>query len=193
MGDTSSVLSPPQPGVQLCLPHPLCRRQTVHPLLIVCSVTQFPTAAGERTHLTASLTIHTRVFGTTALSWTFVLYSDSKSVLCHVTLPHPLLQVRSLLAHFDPTLQAHLSLAFQDLQVYSQKRGCDPVEQSECLRAEEASRSVEHPRELFQVLLQSHNEQDSCRYLLQEALVQRCPVLAVLAACIQVNGVLMLM
>ncbi|XP_028287766.1 spatacsin isoform X2 [Parambassis ranga] len=94
-------------------------------------------------------------------------------------------QVRSLLAHFDPTLQAHLSLAFQDLQVYSQKRGCDPAEQSECLRAEEASRSVEHPRELFQVLLQSHDEQAPCRYLLQEALVQRCPVLAVLAACIQ--------
>ncbi|XP_008279865.1 spatacsin [Stegastes partitus] len=94
-------------------------------------------------------------------------------------------QVRSLVAQFEPTLQAQLSLAFQDLQLYSQRRGCDPEELSGSLRTEEASGSTEHPRELFQVLLQSQEELAPSRYLLHEALVQRCPTLAILAACQQ--------
>ncbi|XP_042370781.1 spatacsin-like [Plectropomus leopardus] len=92
------------------------------------------------------------------------------------------LQVRSLAAQFGPALQAHLSLAFQDLQVYSQRRTlCGSEQQS--LNTDEAPGSPEHPRELFQVLLQSQEEAAPCRYLLQGALVQRCPTLAVLAAC----------
>lgn len=92
-------------------------------------------------------------------------------------------------AQFGPTLQAHLSLAFQDLQVYSQKRWlCGSEEQSGSLNTEEAPGSPEHPRELFQVLLQSQDEAAPCGYLLQEALVQRCPTLAVMAACQQVTG-----
>lgn len=97
------------------------------------------------------------------------------------------LQVRSLVAQFGPALQAHLSLAFQDLQVYGRRRSCGSEEQSGSLRTEETPRSQEHPRELFQVLLQSQEEAAPCRYLLQEALVQRCPTLAVMAACQQVN------
>uniref|UniRef100_A0A3Q4N0N3 SPG11 vesicle trafficking associated, spatacsin n=1 Tax=Neolamprologus brichardi TaxID=32507 RepID=A0A3Q4N0N3_NEOBR len=94
-------------------------------------------------------------------------------------------QVRSLAAQFGPTLQAHLSLAFQDLQVYC-KKSCDSDEQHSVLRTEEAaSGSPERPGEMFQALLQSQEEPAPCRYLLQEAVVQRCPTLAVLAACMQ--------
>ncbi|XP_047451855.1 spatacsin [Mugil cephalus] len=94
-------------------------------------------------------------------------------------------QVRSLAVQFGPTLQAHLSLAFQDLQLYSDRRGCDPEEQSGCLRADKLSARPQHPTELFQVLLQSNEETVPCRYLLQQALVQHCPSLAILAACLQ--------
>nr|XP_046249674.1 spatacsin isoform X2 [Scatophagus argus] len=88
-------------------------------------------------------------------------------------------QVRSLASGFGPALQAHLSLAFQDLQVYSQSRSCGS------LSSEQAPGSSELPTELFQVLLQSQEEAAPCRYLLQEALLQRCPTLAVMAACQQ--------
>ncbi|XP_026220471.1 spatacsin isoform X2 [Anabas testudineus] len=93
-------------------------------------------------------------------------------------------QVRSLVAQFGPALQAHLSLAFQDLQVYSQ-RSCGPEAQTYTLSKEESPGSPDHPRELFQVLLKSQEEASPCMYLLQEALVLRCPTLAVLAACQQ--------
>uniref|UniRef100_A0A3B4X4B6 SPG11 vesicle trafficking associated, spatacsin n=1 Tax=Seriola lalandi dorsalis TaxID=1841481 RepID=A0A3B4X4B6_SERLL len=94
-------------------------------------------------------------------------------------------QVRSLVAQFSPALQAHLSLAFQDLQVYSQRRSCGSEEQEQALSSETAPGCPEHPRELFQVLLQSQEEAAPCRYLLQVSLMQRCPTLAVLAACQQ--------
>uniref|UniRef100_A0A8C9YP01 SPG11 vesicle trafficking associated, spatacsin n=1 Tax=Sander lucioperca TaxID=283035 RepID=A0A8C9YP01_SANLU len=90
-------------------------------------------------------------------------------------------QVRSLAAQFGPALQAHLSLAFQDLQVYSQRsllRGSGK-------QSVFPSAGEEHPRELFQVLLQSQEEAAPVRFLLQEALLQRCPTLAVMAACHQ--------
>ncbi|KAM7415261.1 hypothetical protein PAMA_019875 [Pampus argenteus] len=99
-------------------------------------------------------------------------------------------QVRSLAAQFGPTLQAHLDLVFQDLQVYSQRRGGGPEEKATSLNTEEAAGCPEHPRELFQVLLRSQEEVAACTYLLQEALVQRCPTLAVLAACQQVPELL---
>ncbi|KAM4553045.1 spatacsin isoform 3-T3 [Fundulus diaphanus] len=90
--------------------------------------------------------------------------------------PH---KVRSLVCLFDPILQTHLSLAFQDLQVHCLRMGQGPEEELGLLRTEE------HPRELFQVLLQSQEEQLACRFLLHEAMVQHCPVLAVLAASLQ--------
>ncbi|KAF7649404.1 hypothetical protein LDENG_00141710, partial [Lucifuga dentata] len=93
-------------------------------------------------------------------------------------------QVRSLAGQFGPTLQSHLSLAFQDLQVY--KRSQAPEEQAGSLSREEASPGrPEHPKELFQILLQSQEESVPWRFLLQEALEQRCPTLTVLAACHQ--------
>lgn len=92
------------------------------------------------------------------------------------------LQVRSLTAKFSPALKAHLRLAFQDLQVSSRgRRPCDSEEQPVSPKAEEP------PRELFRVLLRSQEEAAPCRYLLKEALVQRCPTLAVMAACQQVT------
>lgn len=90
-------------------------------------------------------------------------------------------------AQFGPALQAHLSLAFQDLQVCSQMKTCGSEDRSRSLSSKEATVSAEHPTELFQVLLQSQEEAGPCRYLLQEALVQRCPTLAVMAACQQVT------
>lgn len=92
------------------------------------------------------------------------------------------------MAQFGPALQPHLSLAFQDLQVYGQRRSCCP-EAPTPSRENESPESPGPSGELFQVLLQSQEEASPCRYLLQEALVLRCPTLAVLAACQQVNPV----
>ncbi|XP_037539687.1 spatacsin [Nematolebias whitei] len=90
----------------------------------------------------------------------------------------PLQQVQSLVSRFGPSLEAHLNLVFQDLQVHRQV-------QSGCLRTEETSGRQNHPTDMFQVLLQSQEELVPCRYLLHKALDQRCPVLAILASCLQ--------
>uniref|UniRef100_A0A665VVE9 Spatacsin C-terminal domain-containing protein n=1 Tax=Echeneis naucrates TaxID=173247 RepID=A0A665VVE9_ECHNA len=92
----------------------------------------------------------------------------------------PLQQVRSLLSEFGPALQAHLSLAFQDLQVSDQRRRWSSEDSPS-----PATEGSQPPKDLFLVLLQSQEEASPCRYLLQEALLQRCPTLAVLAACHQ--------
>ncbi|KAM4619363.1 spatacsin isoform 2-T2 [Polymixia lowei] len=101
----------------------------------------------------------------------------------------PPAQVRSLAAQFGPALQAHLSLAFEELQVHNVWRNRGPEEQAqaqgdmeEILVREEAP---EPPREVFQVLLQSQEESSPWRHLLGEALEQRCPTLSILAACHQ--------
>ncbi|KAJ0069816.1 hypothetical protein NL108_014746, partial [Boleophthalmus pectinirostris] len=86
-------------------------------------------------------------------------------------------QVRCLVSEFSPTLRSHLSLAFQDLQLFSAERRAAEEQLQEL--------SSEHPKELFQVLLQSQNETCPSRFLLQEALMQHCPILAVLAVCHQ--------
>lgn len=91
------------------------------------------------------------------------------------------LQVRSLAAQFGPALQAHLNLAFQDLQLCCQ-RG-----QSRSVGVAESSGGSDRQPELFQVLLQSLEEAEPCRYLLQEALLHRWPTLAVMGACQQVS------
>lgn len=93
-------------------------------------------------------------------------------------------QVRSLAAEFGPTLRSHLSLAFRDLQVHC-PRWEQVIEEQPTSTENEDPTSSEHPRELFQVLLQSQNKTSPFRFLLQEALVQHCPTLAVLAACQQ--------
>lgn len=91
-------------------------------------------------------------------------------------------QVRSLAAQFGPALQAHLNLAFQDLQLCCQ-RG-----QSRSVGVAESSGGSDRQPELFQVLLQSLEEAEPCRYLLQEALLHRWPTLAVMGACQQGAG-----
>lgn len=97
------------------------------------------------------------------------------------------LQVRALAAGFGPTLQAHLSLALQDLQVDNKQSRCGSEEPPASRRSTEHS-SIQKPiTDLFQVLLQSLEEAAPCRFLLQEALVHRSPTLAVMAACQQVT------
>lgn len=96
-------------------------------------------------------------------------------------------QVKALAAGFGPTLQAHLSLALQDLQVDNKRSRGGSEEPPESRRSTECS-SIQKPiTELFQVLLQSLEDAAPCRFLLQEALVQRSPTLAVMAACQQVT------
>ncbi|XP_068168365.1 spatacsin isoform X3 [Antennarius striatus] len=95
----------------------------------------------------------------------------------------PAQQVRSLAAQFGPSLQAHLSLAFQDLQVYSSGRNGGSEDQT--LTTREAPGVPKQPMELFRVLLQSQEQKSPYRYLLQEAVVQRCPTLAVISSCHQ--------
>ncbi|KAJ8344407.1 hypothetical protein SKAU_G00317360 [Synaphobranchus kaupii] len=93
---------------------------------------------------------------------------------------YPPQQVRSLVSHFSPTLQTHLSLAFQHLQLRSQweQEGGPGCQQT--LPREEVS---DPPRDLFQVLLRSQGQPSPWRYLLAEAMDQHCPTLTVLAAC----------
>lgn len=110
------------------------------------------------------------------------MFEHDELLLCF----SPVFKVRALAAGFGPTLQAHLSLAFQDLQVYDKWRCLGSEEPPECLRSTEQQQE-ESTRELFQVLLRSLEEAEPCRFLLQEALLQRSPTLAVMAACQQVT------
>uniref|UniRef100_A0AAY4E8F6 Spatacsin C-terminal domain-containing protein n=1 Tax=Denticeps clupeoides TaxID=299321 RepID=A0AAY4E8F6_9TELE len=97
---------------------------------------------------------------------------------------YPPKQVRALLSHFSPALRAHLSLAFQDLQLHSQWKQEGLQGRVETLPRDA---SMEAPRELFQVLLQSQEQPSPWRYLLGEAMAQHCPPLTVFAACHQVG------
>ncbi|XP_036432249.1 LOW QUALITY PROTEIN: spatacsin [Colossoma macropomum] len=96
---------------------------------------------------------------------------------------YPPQQVRSLVTSFSPALQAHLFLAFQDLQLVHSQQGLEGQRDSLCpLSTEESSES---PKDLFQVLLQSQEKTSPWRHLLAEAVEQHCPPLTVLAACHQ--------
>uniref|UniRef100_A0A8C9SK06 SPG11 vesicle trafficking associated, spatacsin n=1 Tax=Scleropages formosus TaxID=113540 RepID=A0A8C9SK06_SCLFO len=88
---------------------------------------------------------------------------------------YPPEQVRTLVAQFDSTLRAHLSLAFQSLPP------CPALEHEGFFSCPEA----EPAHELFQVLLQSQEQQSAWCHLLAEGLRLHCPTLAVLAACHQ--------
>ncbi|CAB1323584.1 unnamed protein product [Coregonus sp. 'balchen'] len=90
--------------------------------------------------------------------------------------------VRSLAAQFSPALKAHLTLAFQNLQLSSQWRVGEVEDREVTLPSEEAS---DPTKELFQVLLQSQEQACPWRHLLGEALAQHCPTLTILAACHQ--------
>uniref|UniRef100_A0A8C7JNZ5 SPG11 vesicle trafficking associated, spatacsin n=1 Tax=Oncorhynchus kisutch TaxID=8019 RepID=A0A8C7JNZ5_ONCKI len=83
---------------------------------------------------------------------------------------YPPQQVRSLATQFSPALQAHLTLAFQNLQLSSQWRAGE----------------VEDREAQGQVTLPSE-EASPWRHLLGEALAQHCPTLTILAACHQVG------
>ncbi|XP_076863202.1 spatacsin [Brachyhypopomus gauderio] len=104
--------------------------------------------------------------------------------LLFVQLHHyPPQQVRALVSSFSPALQAHLSLAFQDLQLIPSQRGPEGQGDGVCsLPREESSES---PTDLFQVLLQSQGKPSPCKHLLAQAVQLHSPALTVLAACHQ--------
>ncbi|KAM6973367.1 spatacsin [Aplochiton taeniatus] len=97
---------------------------------------------------------------------------------------YPPPQVRSLAAQFGPALQAHVTLAFQDLQA---QWGGSQSGRAPCLVEAPGSNpeAPGGPRELFQVLLQSQEQTSPWRHLLAEAVGQHCPTMTVLAACHQ--------
>lgn len=99
----------------------------------------------------------------------------------------PFGQVRHLAASFSPSLQAHLFLAFQDLQLVHSQQPLEVQRDSECpLMKRESS---ECPRDLFQILLHSQEQPSPWQYLLAEAVTLRSPPLTVLAACHQVGEI----
>ncbi|XP_066523347.1 spatacsin isoform X2 [Hoplias malabaricus] len=104
--------------------------------------------------------------------------------LLFVQLHHfPPQQVRSLVTSFSPALQAHLFLAFQNLQLIHPQQDLEGHSDYLCsLPMEESSES---PKDLFQVLLQSQDKNSPWRHLLTEAVQQHSPPLTVLAACHQ--------
>ncbi|KAI7811577.1 spatacsin isoform X1 [Triplophysa rosa] len=91
---------------------------------------------------------------------------------------YPPQQVRSLAAGFSPALQAHISLAFQDLPAISPHTG---LEEQGTVRDD----NPEASGELFQVLLKSQEKASPWRYLLSESVRHHSPALSVLAACHQ--------
>ncbi|XP_072528335.1 spatacsin isoform X2 [Salminus brasiliensis] len=104
--------------------------------------------------------------------------------LLFVQLHHyPPQQVRSLVTSFCPALQAHLFLAFQDLQLIRPQG--DMEVQGDPLPPLPVEESSETPKDLFQVLLQSQEKTSPWRHLLAEAVEQHSPPLTVLAACHQ--------
>uniref|UniRef100_A0A6Q2ZLW4 Spatacsin C-terminal domain-containing protein n=1 Tax=Esox lucius TaxID=8010 RepID=A0A6Q2ZLW4_ESOLU len=99
---------------------------------------------------------------------------------------YPPQQVRTLVAQFNRALQAHLTLAFHDLQFSSPWSSGEVEDQQAQGQITVSSEEVpDPPRELFQVLLQSQEQASPWRYLLGKALGQHCPMLTILAACHQ--------
>lgn len=97
----------------------------------------------------------------------------------------PFGQVRHLAASFSPSLQAHLFLAFQDLQLVHSQQPLEVQRDSVCsLTKRESS---EFPKDLFQVLFHSQEQPSPWQYLLSEAVALHSPPLTVLAACHQVG------
>ncbi|KAI5100334.1 spatacsin isoform 1 [Silurus meridionalis] len=96
---------------------------------------------------------------------------------------YPPQQVRYLAASFNPCLQAHLFLAFQDLQLVNSQQSVDGQRDSFCSPIKEES--SEFPKDLFQVLFYSQEQPNPWQYLLTEAVALHNPPLTVLAACHQ--------
>ncbi|XP_062849138.1 spatacsin [Trichomycterus rosablanca] len=104
--------------------------------------------------------------------------------LLFVQLHHyPPQQVKSLAASFSPSLQAHLILAFQDLQIVNPTQGRE--RQGEVLSCLPKEESPEGPKDLFQILFYSQEHPNPWRYLLTDAVTLHTPLLTVLAACHQ--------
>ncbi|TSK13422.1 Spatacsin [Bagarius yarrelli] len=96
---------------------------------------------------------------------------------------YPPQQVKYLAASFSPGLQAHLFLAFQDIQMVHSQQAVTDQKDSLCSLIKEGR--SEHSKDLFQVLFQSQEQPNPWQYLLAEAVALRSPPLTVLAACYQ--------
>eukprot|EP00062_Callorhinchus_milii_P002122 gi/632938017/ref/XP_007903423.1/ PREDICTED: spatacsin [Callorhinchus milii] len=93
-------------------------------------------------------------------------------------------EVLALLRDFSPTLQDHLTLAFETLQfvplegsVSSETLGTPKSELNKKKKREES------PVDLYQVLYWCQEKPNPWRYLLTEAVRHHAPVLSILAAC----------
>lgn len=95
--------------------------------------------------------------------------------------------MKYLAASFSPGLQAHLFLAFQDLQLVNSQQAVEDPRDSLCLLKGESS---DCPKDLFQVLFQSQEQSSPWQYLLAKAITLHSPPLTVLAACHQVGEIL---
>ncbi|MCI4381975.1 hypothetical protein PGIGA_G00258170 [Pangasianodon gigas] len=96
---------------------------------------------------------------------------------------YPPQQVRYLAASFSPGLQAHLLLAFQDLQLVHSQQALEG--QRDSLYSLMKGEDSECPKDLFQVLFCSQEQPSPWQYLLAEAVTLHSPPLTVLAACHQ--------
>uniref|UniRef100_A0A5F9CIS3 SPG11 vesicle trafficking associated, spatacsin n=1 Tax=Oryctolagus cuniculus TaxID=9986 RepID=A0A5F9CIS3_RABIT len=92
-------------------------------------------------------------------------------------------EVKPLLQYFNPVLQDHLRLAFENLPPVSNSRmEGDQV----CSKfPQEFQKNKEHGTDVFDILLQCPEEPSSWRWLLAEAVRQQAPVLSILASCLQ--------
>uniref|UniRef100_A0A8C5P045 SPG11, spatacsin vesicle trafficking associated n=1 Tax=Jaculus jaculus TaxID=51337 RepID=A0A8C5P045_JACJA len=91
-------------------------------------------------------------------------------------------EVKSLLQYFNPVLQSHLKLAFENLPSLSSSR-VDRDQGSES--AQELQRNKDETADLFEILHQCSAEPGSWCWLLAEAAKQRAPILSILASCLQ--------
>ncbi|XP_006883263.1 PREDICTED: spatacsin [Elephantulus edwardii] len=90
-------------------------------------------------------------------------------------------EVKSLLQYFNPVLQDHLRLAFENLpsdSIMNSDQVCDKSPQ-------QLLKNKEQMTDFFEILLQCSEEPNSWCWLLAKAVKHRAPVLSVLASCLQ--------
>ncbi|XP_076983833.1 spatacsin isoform X2 [Tamandua tetradactyla] len=92
-------------------------------------------------------------------------------------------EVKSILQYFNPVLQDHLKLAFENLSSMSNSRM--DSDQACNKSPQKLQRNKEQTTDFFEILLQCSEEPNSWCWLLAEALKQQAPILSVLASCFQ--------
>nr|XP_005999754.1 PREDICTED: spatacsin isoform X1 [Latimeria chalumnae] len=98
-------------------------------------------------------------------------------------------KVTTLLKEFSPTLQAHLTLAFENLQLVPHHELERYQENTEYVKTEQQKKK-ECPTDLFQVLFLCQDKPDPWFYLATEAVKQHFPVLSIFAASLEDASIL---